>query len=45
MSWKKRMFSSALYRLSSFMLKPMIPENVKEQLAKLRYPFQSGGVE
>lgn len=24
---------------AGFMLKPMIPENVKEQLAKLRYPF------
>lgn len=28
-----------------FILKPMTPELVKEQLAKLRYPFQAGGVE
>lgn len=28
---------------SGFMLKPMTPENVKEQLKKLRYPFSAGG--
>lgn len=28
-----------------FMLKPLIPEDVKEQLKKLRYPFLPGSVE
>lgn len=28
---------------SGFMVKPLTPESVKEQLIKLRYPFQSGG--
>jgi DNA-binding LytR/AlgR family response regulator len=28
-----------------FMLKPMTPESVKEQLKKLRIPFSAGGVE
>lgn len=28
---------------SGFMLKPLRPESVKEQLNKLRYPFSSGG--
>lgn len=28
-----------------FMLKPMTPESVKEQLKKLRYPFRTGGAE
>lgn len=28
---------------SGFMLKPLTPESVKEQLNKLRYPFSSGG--
>jgi transcriptional regulator with XRE-family HTH domain len=30
---------------SGFMLKPMTPESVKEQLKKLRIPFSAGGVE
>ena len=30
---------------SGFMLKPMTAEDVKEQLKKLRYPFQTGGVD
>ena len=29
---------------SGFMLKPMTAEDVREQLKKLRYPFQTGGV-
>lgn len=28
---------------SGFMLKPITPENVREQLKKLRYPFLTGG--
>jgi len=28
---------------SGFMLKPLTPENVREQLIKLRYPFPTGG--
>ena len=28
---------------SGFMLKPMTPESIKEQLKKLRYPFVTGG--
>lgn len=28
---------------SGFMLKPMTPEGVREQLKKLRYPFSTGG--
>ncbi|MBQ6153493.1 MAG: response regulator [Ruminococcus sp.] len=28
---------------SGFMLKPLTPEGVKEQLEKLRYPFRTGG--
>ena len=28
---------------SGFILKPLTPENVKEQLRKLRYPFSMGG--
>lgn len=30
---------------SGFILKPMTPENVKEQLKRLRYPFSAGGTE
>ena len=30
---------------SGFILKPLTAEDVKEQLKKLRYPFQSGGAE
>ena len=30
---------------SGFMLKPLIKENVEEQLKKLRYPFSGGGAE
>ena len=30
---------------SGFMLKPMTAEDVKEQLKKLRYPFQAGGMD
>lgn len=29
---------------SGFMLKPLVTENVREQLKKLRYPFHIGGV-
>lgn len=28
---------------SGFMVKPLTPERVREQLSKLRYPFQAGG--
>jgi DNA-binding LytR/AlgR family response regulator len=28
-----------------FMLKPMTPESVKEQMKKLRYPFWTGGTD
>ena len=28
---------------SGFLLKPLTPEGVKEQLKKLRYPFSTGG--
>lgn len=30
---------------SGFMVKPLTPEGVKEQLKKLRYPFRAGGAE
>ena len=30
---------------SGFMLKPITPEGVRDQLARLRYPFPSGGAE
>ena len=30
---------------SGFMLKPLTAEDVKEQLKKLRYPFQAGGMD
>lgn len=30
---------------SGFMLKPLTPENVKEQLKKLRYPISTGGTD
>lgn len=30
---------------SGFMVKPLTPESVKEQLKKLRYPFQAGGTD
>ena len=30
---------------SGFMLKPLTPESVREQLQKLRYPFQTGGAD
>lgn len=30
---------------SGFMLKPLTAEDVKEQLKKLRYPFQAGGID
>ena len=30
---------------SGFMVKPLTPESVKEQLSKLRYPFPMGGAE
>ena len=30
---------------SGFMVKPLTPESVKEQLKKLRYPFRAGGAE
>lgn len=30
---------------SGFMLKPLTPENVREQLKKLRYPFLTGGAD
>lgn len=30
---------------SGFMVKPLTPERVREQLKKLRYPFQAGGTE
>ena len=30
---------------SGFMLKPMTPESVKEQMKKLRYPFWTGGTD
>ena len=30
---------------SGFLLKPLTPEGVKEQLKKLRYPFSAGGAE
>ncbi len=29
---------------SGFMLKPLTPEGVREQLKKLRYPFRTGGI-
>ncbi len=32
-------------KASGFMLKPLTTEDVKEQLKKLRYPFQLGGAE
>ena len=32
-------------RASGFLLKPLTLESVKEQLGKLRYPFQAGGAE
>ena len=30
---------------SGFMVKPLTPQRVREQLKKLRYPFQAGGTE
>ncbi len=30
---------------SGFMVKPLTPERVREQLKRLRYPFQAGGAE
>ena len=30
---------------SGFMVKPLTPEHVREQLKRLRYPFQAGGAE
>ena len=30
---------------SGFILKPLTPENVREQLRKLRYPFSTGGAD
>ena len=30
---------------SGFLLKPLTPEAVKEQLKKLRYPFSTGGTD
>ena len=30
---------------SGFMVKPLTPQRVREQLKKLRYPFQAGGAE